>query len=223
MKSNRNSEGECPISTELAYAPLIRSSGSLKCSYSSWIDGRGCCGGGLGSGAGGPNRSVYFARLSRKLATNWNITAGGSTTLAAIDGGRERPWRKSSTNSFGLSSTMTPVVITPRATRSGTRALTGEWAICWLYAPAGAGPPPPAPAPPGAPPAAPPTGVPLRSPWGRGWPERSSRGSSPGGGLGFGSFKSSIVRPLPALGPGDRQAAPWRVILYRRRRGKEGN
>src|SRR5207247_6078886 len=110
MKSSRNSDGECPISTELAYAPLIRSSGSLKCSYSSWIDGRGCCCGGLGSGAGGPNRSVYLPRLSRRLFTNENITAGGNTDTAADDGGRESPWRKSSTNSLGLSSTMTPGV-----------------------------------------------------------------------------------------------------------------
>src|SRR2546421_9108538 len=117
MKSNRNSDGECPMSTELAYVPLIRSSGSLKCSYNSWIEGRGCWGGGLGSGAGGPNRSEYLLRFSRTLLTNEYITAGASTTRAAIEGGRDRLCRKSRTNSLGPSGTLTPVVMIPRATR----------------------------------------------------------------------------------------------------------
>ena len=59
MKSKKNSAGEWPIMTVVAYAPLSRSSGSFKSAYMSRIDGRFCASG-LGSDGGGPNACWYF-------------------------------------------------------------------------------------------------------------------------------------------------------------------
>jgi len=108
----------------------------------------------LGKVGGGPKRCSYRDTFSFSAWANYFITAGDRTTREATLNGRASACMKSMTNSLGPSKTRIPVLKTPLATRSGTRALTGLCRNSALNVPDpeslfGCGAPPPG-GPPGA-------------------------------------------------------------------------